>query len=117
MSTQLKTQVTEIHNVMHTLVETTDHLVLLTEAEEMEQSLYIFASLIEGIEAVFKAVTKFEINVLNEMRTIETALPKMTKAFENEDLIQVTELTNTALQPALNEMKNCYGKVLEQLNK
>lgn len=116
MSTQLKAQITEVYNVMNTLVETTDHLVTLTQAEETEQSLYIFSSLIEGLEAIFKVVTKFDINVLNEMKIIETTLPKMAKAFENQALTQVEKLTNISLRPTLIEMKNHYEKALVELN-
>lgn len=116
MSVQLKKQITEVHSVMDTLVETTDHLITLTKVEELKQSLHIFSSLIEGIEAVFKVIPKFDINVLEQMKTIEQTLPEMAKAFENEALPIVEELTTTSLQPALMTMKDCYGKTLEDMN-
>ena len=116
MSVQLKTQITEVHNIMSTLVETTDHLITLTKVEELKQSLHIFSSLIEGIEAIFKVLPKFNINVLEQMKVIEQTLPEMAKAFENERLPVVEELTTTSLQPALISMRDCYADVLKEMN-
>ena len=116
LSVQLKAQVTEVHSVMSTLVETTDHLITLTKVEEIKQSLHIFSSLIEGIEAIFKVLPKFNINVLEPMKTIEQTLPKMAKAFENETLPIVEELTSDSLQPALISIRDRYADVLKEMN-
>lgn len=115
MSKLVKAQITEVHNVMNTLVETANHLETLTQAVEVKQSLYIFSSLIEGIEAVFKVVSKFDINVLDDMKVIETTLPKMASAFENDSLEQVAELINTSLLPALINMRDLYEKALTRI--
>src|SRR5699024_5663078 len=139
LSVQLKAQVTEVHSVMSTLVETTDHLITLTKVEEIKQSLHIFSSLIEGIEAIFKVLPKFNINVREPMKKSEQTLPKMTKAFktekvpivkkqteqtlpkmakafENETLPIVEELTSDSLQPALISIRDRYADVLKEMN-
>lgn len=115
MTLQLKNQMTEIHNVLLTLTETTDHLATLAKADEFEQSIYLFTSLMEGIEAVFKVLPNFTIDVVKPMQEIEQALPTIAKAFEHDALSEVHTLVETSLQPALVTMSQTYNDALDEL--
>lgn len=115
MTVTVKEQMTEVHNVLNTLVDSTEHLTTLAKAEEFEQSIYIFTSLIEGIEAVFKALTHFDIDVVQEMKEIEQTLPNIAKAFENEALEEIVVLSETSLSPALIAMSEKYETALQNI--
>ena len=45
MSTDIKEQLNEVYNILSTLTETSSHLATLAEANELEQSIFIFSSL------------------------------------------------------------------------
>jgi len=84
-------QVNEVQSVLQTLIETTDHLTTLAESEELEQCVYIFASLIEGTEAVFKAILTLPIDVAVEMKNIEKVLQQSLKTLSKlspEELLE-----------------------------
>lgn len=115
MSEQTMKQLNEIRNVLHTLIETTDHLTTLAKAEELEQSVYIFASLIEGTEAVFKVLPTLEIDVVNHMEKTEQALLVISKALENEALAVVSEVAKATLRPELVAMAEESQTVLQNM--
>lgn len=112
MTVTVKEQMTEVHNVLSTLVESTEHLATLAKAEEFEQSIYIFTSLIEGIEAVFKALPQFDVDVVQQMKEIEHTLPNIAKTFENEALSDIVTLTETSLLPALMGITEKYNTAI-----
>lgn len=115
MTVTIKEQMTEVYNVLNTLVASTEHLTTLAKAEEFEQSIYIFTSLIEGIEAVFKALPHFDIDVIQQMKEIEETLPTIAKAFEKEDLEEIVVITETSLSPALVTMSEKYDTALQNI--
>lgn len=106
-----KEQINEVQNVLNTLVETTDHLTTLASSEELEQSVYIFASLIEGTEAVFKVILTLDVNVLEQMKKIEKTLIFIAKAMENEALDEVSKEAEHALRPAYKSMIDQFATV------
>ncbi len=97
-------QVNEIQNVLQTLVETADHLTTLAESEELEQCVYIFASLIEGTEAVFKVILTLPIDVAEEMKNIERTLIVIAQALENEELEKACTQSADSLRPEFASM-------------
>lgn len=115
MSNQTNIQLNEIHNMLNTLIETTDHLTTLATAEELEQSVYIFTSLIEGTEAVFKVLPTFAIDVLEPMKNIEQTLITIAKSLEDEALAKVGEIAETNLKPEFVKMRDRFAEVLEEL--
>jgi len=115
MSNQINIQLNEIHNMLNTLIETTDHLTTLATAEELEQSVYIFTSLIEGTEAIFKVLPTFTIDVVEPMKHIEQTLITIAKSLENEALAEVSEIADINLKPEFVEMREKFAEVLEEL--
>jgi len=113
MTNQIEKQLIELQNMLDTLIETTDHLAILTKAEELEQSVYIFKSLIEGTEAIFKVLPTFEIDVLEPMKKIEQTLIIIAKTFENDAFAEVSEVAETTLKPEFVKMREKFAEVLE----
>lgn len=102
-------QINEIQNVLTTLVETTDHLTTLAKSEELEQSVYIFASLIEGTEAVFKVMLTLHVDVAAQMKNIEQTLLDVAQALENEALEKASEQAENNLRPEFVRMMEKFA--------
>jgi len=115
MSTEVKEQLNEVYNILSTLTETSSHLATLAEADELEQSIFIFSSLIEGLEAVFNVLPTFDIDVTESMKQTEQALLYIAKSLENNALHEVTEQTNGSLHPAIENMTTTYKHALETI--
>jgi|SRR5699024_10325454 len=113
MSIDIKEQLNEMYNILSTLTETSSHLATLAEANELEQSIFIFSSLIEGLEAVFNVIPTFDIDVTESMKQTEQALLHIAKSLENNTLHEVTEQTNGSLHPAIKKMTKAYKLALE----
>lgn len=104
-------QVNEVQSVLQTLIETTDHLTTLAESEELEQCVYIFASLIEGTEAVFKAILTLPIDVAVEMKNIEKVLMTIAQDLENEELDKASTQSGDSLRPEFVSMIEKFSEV------
>lgn len=103
-------QITQVDNIIKTLVEATEHLLLLTKQREFSKGLYTFSSIIEGFQAVTGIINHFEDEELMiKKMQIEKNIIEMGSFFEQNNLLKVHEIIQFSFLPALNNV----SKIIE----
>lgn len=105
-------QLFQIQNILETLVEATDHFASLIKEKELNQSIYIFSSIVEGSQAVINLLHSQNQTFTNETKNLEEYLFLIADELENGRLIKVAEVIQFSLRPLLVRLQKEFVEEL-----
>mgnify|MGYP001224204529 CR=1 FL=1 len=125
-------QILQVHNILETLLEATEHFSKLIKKKEWNQSLLTFHSIVEGFETINKFLHAHKVTIgEKEKKKIEQYVLLIAQQLEQGNFIKISEILQFTfipqlrkLQKALNEKYNVQfinnqitiGVYLNQLN-
>lgn len=99
----------QILNIVSTLIEATEHFAQLIKRKEMNQSIYILNTIVEGVGTVRNAIASSQsTEESKEMEKVEKTLLLIAQEMEKGKLIKVSEIIQFSLLPQLRTLKERY---------
>ncbi|GAB3790635.1 YheC/YheD family protein [Virgibacillus kimchii] len=102
MSASTDKQLQQVNNIFQTLIEATEHFHKLIQKKELNQSIFIFSSIVEGFDAVSKMDNNKELAVQNNK--IESYLLEIAKLLEKGKYAKINGIIQFSLLPLLNKI-------------
>lgn len=93
---------TQISNIVDTLIEATEHLSQLVKAKELTQSIYIFSSMVDGVTAICQSLPE---QYADDKQAIEKIILLMAQEIEQNQFLKVSEMIQFTLMPRLRGLK------------
>lgn len=115
MSTQK--QLTQAKNIVKTLIEATDHLANLIKQQQIQNSFYIFSSIIEGTQAIIATFQQKDEQLNKQASKIVQYLTLISEHFEKQQYTKVLEIIQFSLRPSYVKLKEQLEKTLPKQNK
>src|SRR5690625_474549 len=115
MSTQK--QLTQAKNIVKTLIEATDHLANLIKQQQIQNSFYIFSSIIEGTQAIIATFQQKDEQLNKQASKIVQYLTLISEHFEKQQYTKVLEIIQFSLRPSYVKLKEQLEKNLPKQNK
>lgn len=99
----------QLLNIISTLIEATEHLSELIKRKEMNQSVSMLNSILEGVGAVANVINQSQsIDKTTYKEKVEQSLLLIAQEMEKERLIKVSEIIQFSLLPELRKWKQNY---------
>lgn len=111
MSKLTEQQIEQINNIFMTLVEAVEHLQKKVKENEMEQSIYVFSSIVEGYSSVSTALSFIEgQNIDRDKKQIDQVLSSIAGYFEQGNLLKVNEIIQFTFLPTIRRVSQNIAK-------
>lgn len=101
-------QLFQIQNILETLIEATDHFSNLIKNKELNQSIYIFTSIVEGSQAVTNILNSANKDYEKHTKKLEEFLVLIANELENGRFIKVSEIIQFSLRPLLVKLNKSF---------
>ncbi|PAV30751.1 hypothetical protein CIL05_03240 [Virgibacillus profundi] len=107
MSTSTDKQLQQVNNIFQTLIEATEHFHKLMKEKELNQSIFIFSSIVDGFNAVsqINAISKIEEWAVQKSKT-EKYFLEIAQLLEKGKFIKISEILQFSLLPLLKKITN-----------
>lgn len=106
-------QLQQVNNILKTLIEATEHFKSLARNKELNQSIFIFSSIVEGFGTINNTIDSINKNKwINQKGNLEKSLLLIAKHLEQANFLKITEIIQFSLSPQLNKMQ---ANILEKL--
>lgn len=100
-------QLQQVSNILNTLIEATEHFKTLSKDKELNQSIFIFSSIVEGFEAINNSIDHTDKpRWKNHKSNLEKSLLLIAKQLEQANFLKINEIIQFSLLPNLNKMHN-----------
>ncbi|NAP00314.1 hypothetical protein FRY77_30505, partial [Halomonas sp. MG34] len=99
MVTLSNQQLSQVNNILHTLLEATEHFHQLIKSREIKQGIYIFSSVVEGFDAISNMISLHNEDLANKKKKMETYLLQISRLREDGKLTKVSEVLQFSLLP------------------
>ncbi|MDY0393995.1 YheC/YheD family protein [Virgibacillus halophilus] len=99
-------QLVQSHNLIKTLLEATEHFHNLVKEKEVNQSIFILTSIVEGFEAVSQFTkTIASVDLTKAITDVEEYLLMISRHFEKGNFIKINEIVQFAFMPKLKRIE------------
>lgn len=104
-------QLFQVQNILDTLIEATDHFATLIKNKEVNSSIYIFSSIVEGSQSIILILNSKDKNLFSEhISRLEKYLNMIAKELEKRNLIKVIEIIQFSLRPQFIKIQQLFIK-------
>lgn len=105
MTTINQKQVTQSLNIVNTIIEATEHFQGLAKEKEVNQSIFIFGSIVDGIQALtqYGYINSTHKNLAEKL---EKNILLIAKNIEDAKFAKIQEITQFSFIPNLNKLKH-----------
>lgn len=119
MSQNSDKQLFQVQNILATLLQATDHFSNLVKAKNLNESIYIFSSIVEGTEAITKMLPAVDEEFREHTKRIESSLYLIAQQLEQGKFMKISEIIQFSLRPEFVKTEQAFIDVLgdQQLNK
>ncbi|WP_080873002.1 YheC/YheD family protein [Oceanobacillus timonensis] len=102
-------QTFQLKNIIDTLLEATEHFSKLIKAKEIQQSIFIINSIVEGVTAIENLLNRVELKI-DDIKTekINKTLLFIAQEMEKSNFSKVSEITRFSLQPQLRKLQKFF---------
>src|SRR5690625_2957517 len=91
-------QIMQVKNILDTLIEATDHFSDLVKNRELNQSIFMFSSIVEGFESINNLLLSYKVETRKKERDkIEQYLLFIARELENGNFIKIAEIIQFSL--------------------
>lgn len=112
MSTQKEKQLFQVQNILDTLQEATEHFAVLIKNKELNQSIFIFSSIVEGCQAVINMLNTVDKDFTQHTNKLENYLVMIAKYIEQGNFIKISEIVQFSFRPQLVKLKQEFIETL-----
>lgn len=99
----------QILNIIHTSIEATEHFSNLIKKKELNQSVFIFSSIVDGFEAINNLLTHANIRIgMKEQKQIEQSLLLTAQQIEKENFTKIAAILQFSLMPQLRKWRQIF---------
>ncbi|HIS28108.1 MAG TPA: YheC/YheD family protein [Candidatus Avamphibacillus intestinigallinarum] len=111
-------QLKQCQNIVDTLVEANEHLNQLIKNKELNQSIFMFSSIVEG----FESIRVFDIsshlkNWNNQIQKTENYLIMIAQELENNNFLKINQILQFSLIPLLKQIQQSLNMYQDEDNK
>lgn len=110
-------QLFQVQNILETLVEATDHFSKLIKDKEINQSIYMFSSIVEGSQAITNMLLAEDQNFTDPMQKLEQYLLLISKELEQGRLMKVSEIVQFSLRPLFVRLQESFKEEIGDFKK
>ncbi|MEI3607377.1 YheC/YheD family protein [Pseudogracilibacillus sp. SE30717A] len=103
-----KKQLFQVQNILETLIEATDHFSSLIKEKKLNQSIYIFSSIVEGSQAVINILNTQDERFHSQTKKLIKYLGYISKEIEQAQLLKVSEIIQFSLRPLLVKLNESF---------
>lgn len=96
-------QLSQANNIVHTIVEATEYFYQLVKQEESHQAIFIFSSIVEGVQSVSKTFENDKV-LRDDKRKLEKYLLQVAQLLEANKFIKITEVLQFSFLPLLKRI-------------
>ncbi|MFG6120943.1 YheC/YheD family protein [Thalassobacillus sp. B23F22_16] len=112
MHTTQEKQLSQGFKLTNTIIEAIDHFSLLVRERKINQSIFMFSSIVEGFETIDKTISTL-IEIKKEKEKIEQSLTKIARLMEKGNFPKISEVLQFSLKPHFMTLKK---KIKESTN-
>lgn len=103
-------QIMQVKNILDTLIEATDHFSDLVKNRELNQSIFMFSSIVEGFESINNLLLSYKVETRKKERDkIEQYLLFIARELENGNFIKIAEIIQFSLSPQLRKLRDAFS--------
>src|SRR5699024_3249789 len=93
MPTLTNKELLQIHNIMDTILEASEHLSKLVKNKELNQSIFMFSSIVEGFDTVSKIIVAADKReFIDQKEKMEKYLLMIAQHLEKGDFVKIAEI-------------------------
>lgn len=92
----------QVHNIVNTLLEATEHFHNLIRDKQLNQSIFIFSSIVEGFDAVSNMITKLDDKEwIKQKESMDKYLLMIAQQLEQGRFLKISEILQFSFLPLL----------------
>src|SRR5690625_2041225 len=104
-------QAKQVGHILDTLIEATEHLSTLIKNKELNQSIFIFSSVVDGFSAIQNTLGTAKSKIgKQERKRIEQLILLIAQQLEEGNFIKIAEIMQFSLLPDLRKLKDSFEK-------
>ncbi|SFB32391.1 YheC/D like ATP-grasp [Lentibacillus halodurans] len=109
MATLKEKQLPQTLHIIDTLIEAADHFSDLVKQKNLNQSIYIFSSIVDGFSAIEKTLAKTKSDEMKQNKeSIERSIHFIAKQMEQGNFLKISEVIQFSLMPQFRELKRTF---------
>ena len=109
MTSQIDKQLFQVQNILETLQEATEHFADLTKKKELNQSIFIFSSIVDGCSAIMQILANIdETNFNTQLKALEGHLFLIAQQLEQGNFIKIAEIVQFSFAPELKKLHQIF---------
>lgn len=101
-------QLFQVQNIIDTLQEATDHFATLVKNKELNQSIFMFSSIVEGCQSVITMLNAIDDNFTAHTTKLEQYIMMIAKELEQGNFIKISEIVQFSLKPQLVKLSQTF---------
>lgn len=98
----------QVQNIIETLQEATDHFATLVKNKELNQSIFMFSSIIEGCQSVINMLNSIDKQFVEHTTKLEQYLIMIANELENGNFIKIAEIVQFSLKPQFIRLNQTF---------
>lgn len=105
-------QLFQVQNILETLDEATEHFSKLIKEKELNQSIFIFSSIVDGCNALMQILQHYNEEAFSTaLQNIERHVLAIAKNLEAGHLMKVAEIVQFSFRPSINKLYKQFIEV------
>lgn len=109
MNNQQDKQLFQIQNILETLVEASHHFANLIRQKELNQSIFIFSSIVDGASIIIQSLEQIDSTAFSKQSNkIESLLYEIAKLIEDGNLLKISEILQFSFIPEINKLQKNF---------
>ncbi|WP_200415917.1 YheC/YheD family protein [Virgibacillus salexigens] len=103
-------QLSQVNNIVQTLLEATEHFHELIKRKEMNQSIYTLSSIVEGFSSVSNVISSHSNELDKKRKKLEAQLLQTAQLLEKGNTTKISEVLQFTLLPLLKSICDITSK-------
>lgn len=103
-----KKELFQIQNILETLLEATDHFAELIKEKELNQSIFMLSSIVEGCQSTFIPLNQIHADLEKQTNQIESFLLLIAKEIEEQNFTKIAGIIQFSLRPGFNNLLKLF---------
>src|SRR5690625_2395564 len=112
MTKDKEKQLFQIQNILDTLEEATEHFIILIKNKELNQSVFMFSSIVEGSQVAITMLNKIDESFKKNTNKLENYLFMIASELEKKNFIKIAEIVQFSLRPHLVRLNQTFIDVV-----
>lgn len=103
-----KKELFQIQNILETLLEATDHFAKLVKEKELNQSIFMLSSIVEGCQSTFVSISGIHEELAKQTQQIENHLLLIAREIEQSNFMKISEIIQFSLRPGFSNLLKLF---------